>query len=188
MANNYLNSHPDNSLKNYLNAFSLASVDSRDKAWHSVDTILRIGWTRDYPDVNTLIEFSYQPALQEIMTGAEMKNCDLPPAPYDWAAPIPPFSRIQYLSKLMAVCGKKLEYQSRPKDALRFYLDGIQFGKDMGQNDQTLIAKLISIAVISIETNPILHLIATDKLEKRIIKQSSGNWNGENGSNLPSLT
>lgn len=163
MAYSYLNTHPDNSLKNYLNAFSMASINSSDKAWHSVDTILRIGWTQDYPDVDALIEF-YQPALKEIMTGAEMKKCDLPPTPYDWSAPIPPLLRIQYLSKLMAVCGKKLEYQNRPKDAVRYYLDGIQFGKDIGQKDQTLIAKLISIAVIAIETNPILNLISTNKL------------------------
>lgn len=93
-----------------------------------------------------------------------MKQCELPSAPYSLSAPIPPFSKIVCLGYLITAIGKKYEQQNQSKDAMQSYLNGIQFGKDMGQKNQSLISRRNGAGTIVNNTQPFIQLIQSKKL------------------------
>jgi hypothetical protein len=136
-----------NALEHYLNAFSLASVVYENKAWYSIETIMQFGWKNNYLEVNSLLDLN-KTALQEIMLGTKMNQCELPPMPYSLSAPMPNLIAYGSLGNQLTVTGLKLESMNKPKDALQYYLSGIQFGKDMGQKDQELVVRAISFKII----------------------------------------
>jgi hypothetical protein len=152
-----------NALEHYLNAFSLFTTNTFLIASYETDSILRYGWTQPYPKAEEALRLN-QAAIQEMVLGAKMNQCSFPPRlignyPHNYN-----FLRLQTFAKLLAVNGKKYESLNQPTAALDYYLTGIQFGKDMGLDKETLIGQLISIAMIRINTHPILNLIPQDKL------------------------
>lgn len=152
-----------NALEHYLNAFSLYTTKTFLIASYETDSILRDGWTQSYPKADEALRLN-QGVVQELMLGARMNRCLFPPRLIGNYPHNVNFIRHQTLAKLFVVYGKKYESINQPSVALEYYLAGIQFGKDMGLGDLRLIGQLIGIAMIRINTRPILNLIPQDKL------------------------
>lgn len=170
---NWVNTHKeDNALVHYIKAFS--SVTIPENAYDTISTIAKEGWYTIYPEIDKIL-IDNQPALNEIQAGVQMQQCQFPPDPYAMNGPRFNFKIIRSLAQLMVVSGRKCEYQKRYNEAMQYYLDGIQFGKDMMQKDQPLINQMIGLAVIKINLLPLLELISlkdlTDKEYHLIINQ-----------------
>jgi hypothetical protein len=158
-----------NALEHYLKALRLVNIDPFNReANYDINTIFRFGWNQPFPKAEKALELNHD-AIQEVLRGAELNQCKFPPTPYGDKIPNPvmPMLRSQVLAKLTALTGMKLVYENKPHDALVYYLAGIQFGKDIGQKGQSLMPRLISIAVITINSKPLLQLISQDKLNEK---------------------
>ncbi|MFB3895229.1 MAG: hypothetical protein ACE14V_02890 [bacterium] len=156
-------SNKPNALAYYLKALSLYQSKPMNEAYFELDTIRRYGWTKSYPKAELALQANSE-SIQEIILGAQMKQCELPPNPYTLSAPVPHFLNILYLSKLIIAAGKKYEQQNQSQKALLDYLYNIQFAKDFGQKDQPLLSDMISSNIILINTQAILQLITQNKL------------------------
>jgi tetratricopeptide (TPR) repeat protein len=155
-----------NALEHYLKAYSLFSTSSYIKSEdiYDIQTIINLGWTKPYPKVEKVLEI-YHEAIQEIILGAQMHQCEFPPVPFGENRPASQnFMKAQYLSKLIVTSGKKLESENQYHQALQYYLDGIQFGADMGQKGQASIQVLIGITFMHMHIRSILQLISENIL------------------------
>jgi hypothetical protein len=161
-----------NALVHYLSAFSAVTIP--ENLDNTIMTIIDKGWVEPYPKVKETLDLN-QKAIKEIRLGAQMEQCALPPSPYILSAPIPNWRVGRKLERLMVVSGRKLEQEGSYSQAAQYYLEGMQFGKDLEQKDQTLISYLSGIAFISIPLSPLSELITADKLTDkdltRIISQ-----------------
>jgi hypothetical protein len=71
----------------------------------------------------------------------------------------------------MVVAGRQMEYQKKYNEALQYYFDGMQFGKDIAPKDQRLVTLIISYAIINMQLDTIRELINQDKLTEKDLKQ-----------------
>ena len=162
---------PPNALSHYMKAMSLVTWNFPGSYWDEVSKILKDGWYQSYPQVDKILKAN-QPAIQEAILGAQMKQCELPPIPLNYESYKPPnYLRLHNVGKMIVLKGKKLEYQKKYHEALMDYICGIQFGKDMNQKSQYFFSLLISHAIIQMNTKPLLRLIAQDKLSESDYKQ-----------------
>lgn len=155
-----------NALEHYLKAHNLFSTKkyAQSEGIYDIQTIINFGWTKPYPQAENLLHQNHQ-AIHEIILGAQMKQCVLPPELLGENAPkVMDYLANQQLIKLIVASGKRLEYQKQYRKALHYYLNGIQFSKDMGQKDQDDIVLVLSATMMNYNLRSILQLISQDKL------------------------
>ena len=186
-AKNYLASYSgDNALRDYLKAYSQIDNHKRTKEWNVMDESVVKDRILDSSAIDKIL-VTYQDAIEDTLQGAKMQNCELPPFTYSFASPVPDYLRMQILTKFIILKGLTLENENKYGEALDCYLAGLQFGKDIGQKDQPLISRLVSIAVITKNLKPIARLINENKLSeseyrkiiedtKRIEKEQANMW------------
>ncbi|MDI6784718.1 MAG: hypothetical protein QME64_11580, partial [bacterium] len=155
-----------NALEHYLKANNLFSTKTyaHYEGLYEIETVINFGWTKPYPKAEDVLHANHD-AIQEIILGANMKQCEFPPIAFGEKAP---FSRhylkSQHLTKLIVASGKRLENRKQFREALHYYLNGIQFGKDIGQKDQGDISLVLSATMMNYNLHSILQLISQDKL------------------------
>jgi hypothetical protein len=166
---NWVELHKENNaLVHYINA--LSSMTITEDAEGVIETIVDEGWNKPNPEAEKALRLNKK-TLDEVRLGALIKNCVLPPSPYSYSGPLLNFITSRKLARLIVAAGNKLEYEKKYSQALPYYLDGIQFGKDIASKKQNLLNHMIGIAVIKMQLKPISELIKQDKLPKKDLQQ-----------------
>ncbi|MFB3895227.1 MAG: hypothetical protein ACE14V_02880 [bacterium] len=152
-----------NALEHYLKAFSLYTSEPVSLASYEIDSILKFEWTQPYPKAEEALRLN-QPALDELIRGARMKQCELPPAYEGFGFPYPDYNEISGMNRLLITAGKKMEKTNHPRIALEYYLAGLQFGNDIAQKDQIIFFQAIGLGSIRMMNYQIRKLITQQKL------------------------
>ncbi len=153
-----------NALSNYVRAIEQFDTQMYLRHKKAFDQILKNGWTgRETNEMNTL--GSLQPILSEIWRGNEKQFVKYPPIESP-ATPIPNFLKSQLLGKFMVIQALYCEYINRPDYAMGWYKHAVIFGQRMCDENSTLIAKLISIAIEAIALKPFQQFLIRQNLNK----------------------
>jgi hypothetical protein len=162
---NWVESHKENNaLVHYIKAFSSMTIS--ENAESAIDTIVDEGWHKPNPEAEKALLLNKK-ALNEVRLGAQMRSCELPPSPYSYSGPLLDFITSRKLARLIVAAGNKLEYEKKYSQALQYYLEGMQLGKDIASKKQNLLNHMIGIAIIKMQLKPISELIKQDKLPKK---------------------
>lgn len=158
----------NNALVHYINAFSAMTIP--ENADGDIGSDAQDHWIKPFPEVEKAIQLN-QKVLEEVRLGVQMRNCVLPPNPYSFSRPTFNFILIRQLARLIAVTGRQYEYEKKYSEALQYYVDGMQFGKDIAPKDQNLVTHMVSQAIIDIQLRPLLELIISNNLSDKDLKQ-----------------
>ena len=153
-----------NALSNYVRAMEQFDIQAYLQHQQTFDQILKNGWTgREQSEMNTLR--SLQPILNEIWRGNEKEFVKYPPV-VAADTPIPSFLKSQLLGKLMVIQARYCEHINRPDYAMEWYKHAVIFGQRMCDENSSLIAKLISIAIEHIALKPFQQFLIRQNLTK----------------------
>lgn len=157
-----------NALEHYLKAYSLLKASSMPELdSDTFYTILEHGWNKSYPEAEKVLLINRE-AILELIHGAELKQCELPTIPLVPDDSIPRSQAgtnitARKLVRLILLNGRKLEQEKKFSEALHYYFCGIQFGRDLGQND-VISSLIVSETIINMFLYPVKQLLEQNKL------------------------
>ena len=155
---NFLAGHRPNALEHYIQALTLV------KEGDYFGDIMEKGLTQKNTDAEKEVQLN-QNAISELILGAQMKHCELPPMPYHKDAPTINFIQCRIATNELILSARFDEWNKQYSSAMQKYLYGIQFGTDIRQKDQNSITNTIGLAIVGGHIECLLQLISSNKLK-----------------------